>query len=504
MSPGRISPPLTRISVRLLCSGAVIAAALACLAGCAVPLAPGYDVQRESLEVRYAGGVSARLTIRATYQLRNVGNSELTSIETTLPNENVFGRQNLRVLLDNHAVTLQPVAKEEEAEDKRKQMWAIPFDPPWPRKQKRSLLIEYDLAPATPGVAAIAVNGGSFHLRPSGWFPVLQTPEKLFAHDVVRPSPTPVSIVVPQGFLAIATGDFVSVRPQSGEVEYRFLLRKFDLDPFVVGGRYSEQAVKAKDGTIVFWTLAPLPPDAAKVAGARLASAWKAYEAAFGRIGKEVEPVSPHVVETLAQIPARFAQEGGPAGRAFLGGTLLNQPAFALGVTSEEFLLLAERELAQSWIGEQVILQPQAELVMGLGFAEYALIVAAEARGGEPARRSAVQTRLRAYDDGRAKVVEKPIVDITWQDPWEMRQLAYSKGALFFIALEDRCGEALVRQAIAHLVRALRGESGGFSELRSAVEEQTGQNLADFFRTWLNQTGIPVEFRTRYEEKSGN
>jgi len=492
---------LTRGSVRLLYSGAVVAAALACLAGCAVPLAPGYEIQRETLEVRYAGGAPARLTVRATYQLRNVGNSELTSIDTTLPNENVFGRQNLRVLLNNRAVTLQPVAEEENGKDKSKPMWRIPFDPPWPRKQKRSLLIEYDLAPPPPGVAAIAVNGGSFHLRPSGWLPVLQTPEKLFAHDVVRPNPTPVSIVVPQGFVAVATGDLVSARPQGGEVDYRFLLRKFDLDPFVVGGRYSEQVANSKEGTIVLWTLAPLPPGAAKTAAARLASAWKAYEAAFGSIGSEAEP---HIVETLAQIPARFAQEGGPAGRAFLGGALLNQPAFALGVTSEEFLLLAERELAQSWIGEQVILQPHAELVMGLGFAEYAPIVAAEARGGTAARRNAVQTRLHAYDDARANAVEKPIAEITWQDPWELRQLAYSKGALFFVALEDRCGEAPVRQAIAHLVRALRGETGGFSELRSAVEEQTRQNLADFFRTWLNQTGIPADFRTRYEEKSGN
>jgi len=471
-----------------------------------VPLAPGYDIQRESLEVRYAGGAPPRLTIRATYQLRNVGNSELTSIETTLPKEDVFGRQNLRVLIDNRAVAVQPVAKEKEDEDadRPKQLWSIPFDPPWPRKQKRSLLIEYDLAPAPPGVAAIAVNDGSFHLRPFGWFPVLQTPEKLFAHDVVRPNPTPVSIVVPQGYFAIATGDLVRVRPQGVEVEYQFLLRKFDLDPFVVAGRYSEQEVRAKDGTIIFWTFAPLPPDAAKQAGARLASAWKAYEATFGPAGNKMQPVSPHIVETLAQIPAHFAQEGGPAGRAFLGGALLNRPAFILGVTSEEFLSLAERELAQSWIGEQVILQPHAELVMGLGFAEYAPIVAAEARGGAAARRAAIQTRLRAYDDARANTVEKPIATITRQDSWELRQLAYSKGALFFAALEDRCGEAPARQAIAHLVRVLRGETGGFSELRSAFEEQTGQNLADFFRTWLNQTGIPVDFRARYEEGNGN
>jgi hypothetical protein len=469
-------------------------------------LAPGYDVQKESLEVHYVGGAPARLTVRAAYQLRNVGNSKLTWIETTLPKEEVFGRQNLRVLIDNRAVTPQPVAEEKEEdedENRLRQMWSIPFDPPWPQKEKRSLLIEYDLAPAPPGVAAIAVNGGSFHLRPFGWFPVLQAPEKLFAHDVVRPNPTPVSIVVPQGYLAIAAGDLVSARPQGAEVEYRFLLRKFDLDPFVVAGRYSEQQVRAKDGTIIFWTLAPLSSDAAKEAGARLASTWKAYETAFGSIGNEANPFSPHIVETLAQIPAPFASEGSPAGRAFLGGVLLNQPAFALGVTDEEFLSIAERALAQSWVGEQIILTSQGEM-MGLGFAEYAPIVATEARGGEAARRAAVETQLRAYDNARAKVVEKPISMITRKDSWELRHLASFKVTLFFIALEDRCGEAPVREGIAHMVRALRGETGGFSELRSAIEQQTGQDLGEFFRSWLDQTGIPADFRERYEEKSGS
>ena len=70
---------------------------------------------------------------------------------------------------------------------------------------------------------------------------------------------------------------------------------------------------------------------------------------------------------------------------------------------------------------------------------------------------------------------------------------------MFFVALEDRYGKENVRRALAHLVRSLRGSRFGFAELRSALELETQQNLGDFFRLWLDQTGIPPEVRARYE-----
>jgi hypothetical protein len=489
---------LLRNRIGRLGSGATLALALAWLAACSVPLAPGYKVQKETLDVRYVPGGHPHLAIRAAYQLRNVGNAPLNSIEVSLPDEKTLGRQNLRAEIDGRSVTPSLAAAERES-SAPDEILRIPFEPAWPQKQKRNLVLAYDLGLASPGRAAIAVDDVSFHLQPQGWFPELQTPKKLFAHDVERPDPTPVNIIVPPDFLVISTGTSAGARKQGGDVEHRFVLHELNLDPFIVAGRYHQQEVNEPEGDVVFWMLAPISAPASQAAGARLAATMKVYAAAFGPPLKKPAPV--HIVETSAHLYGRSATGEGPAGWPFLNGVLLNRQSFALGVTSEIFLGVAEHELAHTWLGEQVRLRPEAEIGMGEGFAEYAPIVAAEARAGEAARVEAVRRRLKLYDDARVIGAEKPLSAIRAGDPWEQRKISYAKGSLLFIALEDECGAAGARRGIAHLVSALRGESVGFADLRSAMELETGKNLAEFFRIWLNDTGLPDSFRERYAVK---
>ncbi len=446
----------------------------------------------------YVSGDHPHLAIRAAYQLRNVGNAPLNSIEVSLPDEKTFGRQNLSAEIDGRPVTPSLAAAERES-SAPDEIFRISIEPAWPQKQKRNLVLEYRLAPAPRGRAAIAVDDVSFHLQPQGWFPELQTPKKLFSHDVERPDPTPVNLIVPPEFLVISTGSSSGARKQGGDIEHRFTLHKLNLDPFIVAGRYHQQEVNAPEGDVVFWTLAPISAPASQVAGARLAATMKVYAAAFGPILKKSAPV--HIAETSTHLYGRSATGEGPAGWPFLNGVLLNRQAFALEASSEVFLGVAEHELAHTWLGEQVRLRPEAEIGMGEGFAEYAPIVAAEARGGAAARANAVRQRLKLYDDARVASVEKPLSAIRAGDPWEQRKISYAKGSLLFLALEDECGEAGARRGIAHLVSALHGESAGFEDLRSAVELETGKNLAEFFRIWLNDTGLPDSFRERYAVK---
>jgi hypothetical protein len=467
------------------------------LAGCSVPLAPGYELEKQTLDVHFVAGSPPHLAIRAGYQLRNVGNSELTSIDATLPLEKTFARQDLRVQIDGRSVVAAPVpnlASDETPGDD----FRIPFDPPWPEKKRLSLVIEYDLAPALPGRASIAVNENSFHIHQGGWIPVLQTPRKLFAHDVERPDPAPINFLVPAGFAVLSGGDPAGSKKRGGEVEYRFRLQKWDLDPYVVAGRYQQQTVNLPGPGVIFWTLEPLSPAMAQASGGRLSAAMTTYEKAFGTIARSAQPI--WLVETPALLRSFSSAEDEPAARPFPGGVLLNRAAFAAGVASESFLALADHELAHTWLGEEIILRPEARLGMGEGFAEYATVVLAEARGGPAARREAVERFLRAYDDERTKAADKPLRALTARDPWEQRRLAFTKGALFFVALEDQYGEDGVRKSLAYLFRTMRGESAGYAELRSALEQQTGQNLGGFFRAWLDGKGIPEDFRKRYED----
>ncbi len=69
---------------------------------------------------------------------------------------------------------------------------------------------------------------------------------------------------------------------------------------------------------------------------------------------------------------------------------------------------------------------------------------------------------------------------------------------LFFVAVEDICGETQTRAGLAQMVTLLRGQQTDYGTLRASIEQTCGKNLADTFRLWLNGKGIPDDFRARY------
>ncbi len=489
----------------------IVALATAGLCACAVPLGPGYGVRKESLEVRHLAGPPARVVVHASYRLENSGNRELKYIDAMLPDERVFGRRDLRIKVDGRDVNASRPAADETLEESRS-IFRIPFDSGWPTKQKRALDIEYALAPAPPGGAEIAVGEASFHLSSFGWYPELQTPKGLFAGGGGRADPTYVIFKVPENFRLETNGRPAGKRKHNGAVERQ--LSGQDLGPFAVAGKYEEQEVRsdrlstatrekrvpydsALKSSLVYWTSEPLVPGDAQSAGERLLAAWRTCITIFGQPRGRVAPF--RIVETPAKLPADSPSGDGPAVEPFAEGVLVNREGFALGVGSEGFYELVVRGMAYTWFGGEVAVQPDAELTMGKGLAGYASILVAEANDGEPARRRRVAELLEQYDDARAHVVEKPLRAISGSASWEQRRIAAAKAPLFFIALEDEYGESAVRRGLADLIDSLRGETLGLAELRSSLESATGKNLAEFFRTWFDNAGIPADFRSRYE-----
>jgi aminopeptidase N len=88
-------------------------------------------------------------------------------------------------------------------------------------------------------------------------------------------------------------------------------------------------------------------------------------------------------------------------------------------------------------------------------------------------------------------------------DPLAQRRIALAKAALFYVALEDTCGEAPMRSGLAHLVSLLRGQEVDYNDLRAALEQSTDRKLGELFRVWLNRKGIPDDFRNRYQPPGG-
>lgn len=472
----------------------LVFAALLLLGACAVPFAPGYQIEQQHMEVRYVAAPPVNLHIRATYRLKNTGTADLDFLEVVLPDEQTFGRQNLRAQVDG-----REVAVERDADSASRSMH-IRLAPSWAQKQRRSLVFEYDLAPAPPGHATLAVNDGSFHIRDAAAFPILRPPKGFFAKGGEHPTEITLAFRVPTDFRVFAGGRERGSQRRSGETEARFRLAKKEPDSFVVAGRYQEKEVSAGGGRVIFWSFEPLEADQAQAAATRLAATFETYRTAFGPIEKIPPPV--RMIETHARLIQQADSSEDAAGVAIPAGALLNRQAFALGITSDAFLDLAEHELANTWFGQAIVPRRRVEPALGEGLIEYAVLVAAEARGGEAARRAQVALLLRRFDESRKQAADKPLLRIEPSDPFEQRIFGYSKGALFFVALEDQYGKENVRRALSRLVSSLRGEHFGFAALMSTLELETGQKLGEFFRLWLDQTGIPAEVRSRYEQET--
>jgi len=465
-----------------------------------VPLAPGYRILKESREVRFSAGPPPELRIRTSYTLQNSGLSDLAVIDVIFPDERAYGRTNLHVEWNGHEVTPEKLPAEYQQE--HPDTLRLPCNPPWARKEQRSLQIDYSFVEPGEQGARITLGAGNFHLGSRGWIPLPQPPDRVLAPYPERPPKTFYTVRVPDNFLVFGGGTPAGRKKDGAETEYRFELRKDDLPAYVVAGRYVDSSSREKSAgkaDVSFSTLQPLQQDPA-TAAQRIAAAWSALQKDFGPLDKNIP--GPHVVES-PELRVRAGEENQAAAASFPGGALVNSSALALGFQSDELVQDIDQAMARSWFGVEMYPAPDAAVGIGEGLPNYATIVVDESAGGEPARRRRIQQFLEAYDAAVQQTAgtrdgEKSIITTMPYDPFEQRRIAAAKAALFFIALEDAYGEAPVRNGLAQVVALLRGKEVAFGDLRAALEQTTGKNLAEPFRVWLYRAGMPQDFRDRY------
>ena len=235
------------------------------------------------------------------------------------------------------------------------------------------------------------------------------------------------------------------------------------------------------------------------MAAERLAGTWSTFVRLFGPL-RDAGPL--RVVETPAGVvlPTPTAPDGAVA--AFPRGLLLGPRALAQGIAGEPVMRLAEAELVRIWFGWRVALRPEMKTLLGPGLGQFAVALAAEARGGQEARRLEIARLLADYDRARVPGDEGSLL----RSPAESTppQLAADalKAALFLAALDDLAGQDNFERAIRLLQDAIagRGLSISLDDLRSSLESTAGTPLADTFRLWLNHPGIPDDFRARYSQ----
>lgn len=467
------------------CATLCVVVAVLWLSGCSVAVAPGYTVVKETRTIQFVPGPPGELRIGLHYELKNTGTTALPFVDISFPATQTFGMHGQHVEWGGHAIELHELPQEYRPEhpDTRR----IELEPHWARGRTGSLDIDYAFSsPHDPG-AHLSIGPQSFHLSSLGWAALPQPPQHFLSPYPARPANMSYSVRVPAGFLVLARGKLRRRKAAHNEVVYQFQLRKSDLAPFVVTGRYVE--TRLARGAVVFWTLHPLAESAGS-APQRIANAWTTLEKDFGPIDTEAR--SPHIVE--APTLGMTTDDTGDASVPFPGGVLVNEQTLALGISSDAFVERVSHALAHNWFSDEMYPSPDAELGISEGLAEYATIVIDEAGGGPAARQARVASFLSRYNEAREHAKEKPLGVTIPTDPPAQRAIALAKAPLMYIALENTCGERPVRNSLKDLVTLLRGQEVGFDDLRSAMEQSCGKNLGEFFRQWLYGNGLPSSF----------
>jgi hypothetical protein len=469
--------------------------------GCAVPLAPEYDVNKQAEYVHFIASDAPELQIRCAYTIQNTGTAPLDFIDLDFPNEKVYGRRDLRVTIDGHPSATDPLPAE--FQSSLPDALRIAFGSPFAVKQHHELVIEYTFrAPVLSG-PRITLNPSDFHLGTRGWLPELLPPNHVLSPEPIRPVKSQYTVRVPSDFLVLARGASAGRKASGAETEYRFKLGANDFNTFVVAGRYLDSAAGRKDA-VSFWTSKPLTESPAH-AESEIAAAWAVMEKQFGPLDKNIRAA--HVVESEGFGANGESVEGATA-LSFPGGALVNPPALALGVNSSEFLSFATQAVAQGWFSNKVYPAASDTIGIGGGLAGYATIVIDESRQGATGRKGRIADYLRRYEaavknlDGKEKdgkpLAEESIAATLPDDPFAQRSISLAKAPLFYAALEDQCGGDAVRKGIVNMMNMMAGQEVDYEVLRSAIEGTCSKNLAPAFRAWLYNTGIPQDFRERY------
>ncbi len=471
------------------------------MSACAAPLAPQYRIVKQTFEIRFVPGGNPEIKIHNVYTLQNSGTADLDFVDVVFPAAKMYGRTNLSV--ESAGRTLAPAELPLEYQQDSPGALRLALEPRWLQKEKRDLIVDYSFSAPRAGGEEFALGPQTFHLGARGWLPVFLPPNHILAATPARPDKLGYTVRVPSDFTVLARGSAASRKQDGGDTIYRFDLEKRDLGPYVVAGHYTPSNQNKQSTDAIFWTIKDLPQNPSSQPN-HFAVAWSVLQKNFGEIDNKREG-APYLVEAPS-LEADGNLSGDAAFAAFPGGVLLNPAALGLGPDNEIFTERVERGLARTWFDDALQPAPFAALAIGDGLPAYATIVIDEAAGGDSARQKRIATLLHSYDvaHDQLKAPEKSIVATIPTDSVEQRRIAEAKAPLLFVALEDACGAAAVRRGLAQVIELLRGREVSVNDVRAAIEYTTGKNLAEPFRIWLYNPGIPSDFRTRYGPAAEN
>jgi len=485
---------LTVARILRLLPGIALASLPLLLGSCAVPLGPRYTIEKQSLDVHFIAEPQPHIEIRAWYRLVNTGNQALHSILIRLPNRQSYDVSNIHAHLDGKEVASHSLI------GGASETSQITFESPWAQKQPHELIFSYDVSRGITRQALTLFSADdSFYLSPGGWCPELQPPKGTFAKLNGPRRSWEFTLRIPEGFAVHASGHERGTKKSGGEIVHRFEQQSRDYLPFAIAGRYQVREIRVAGKIIVFWTRRSLAQDDARRIGDYVAQIASGLDAVLGARASHPETVWVVECPCSGRTVGLAVPEGASAAALSTYGPI---PDAALidedGVSSGTIPSVASK-FVPSWLGlpwgltQERLSMPIAEL------RSYASSVAELSAGRQETREHEIAGLLAQFDSGRAseaKGIENEKERNRWLQAPEKKDPF--KSLLFFFALEDQYGREPLHHAIARMIHARRGRGYDLDDLRSALEAETGQSVAEFFRRWLDQPGIPGDFRARY------
>jgi hypothetical protein len=496
------------------------------LIGCAVPIGPGFQHSTRTDAVNEvaasaassSNSLSERIHMRVSDDLENVGVDPLSYLDLSAPAGSSFGVTNLTLRVNGREVEIARVNGEPGAPVR------VRFTDPWKPKEHRAIVTEFDLDPELGGDGAVGASADGFYITDPAAFPAWRPPFGVFVKADLRAHVESLEFALPSDFRVLASGREKRVHKNASTMR-EFQVAPADFPPFAIAGRYQESVVAARSGRVIFWTRDPVAPELAQSVAERLANTVAEYGRLFGPVmGAKSGAASRHsvvrpiyIAETSAVLPPITALvDDGEAGTAagfsalsFPEGALLDQHAFARGIDSEPVLELAEYELAQTWFGWQVQVRPDTQPLLRDGIALFAVVEAAGAREGDSGRRREISRLIDSFDQAfrKTRVRTAPgdeqnaaLVPRAAKTP-EERATATRKAALFLVDTSDMIGKRRFETALRRVFRDTADESVDDTDLRSALEDASGRDLAATFREWRSLSDIPGDFRARYRSQ---
>ena len=167
---------------------------------------------------------------------------------------------------------------------------------------------------------------------------------------------------------------------------------------------------------------------------------------------------------------------------------------------------LVSHELAHSWFGDLVTCKNWSELWLNEGFATYMEAAAAEALHGRDIYINKLQQDRDEYIASEGISRNKhPLQNRTAKPDQSLFDVTtYQKGGVVLHMLRETVGTEAFWKGVNLYLEKHKFDNVVSSDLESAMEEASGQNLKWFFDQWVYAAGYPkLEITKNYDPSAG-